>query len=149
MITSKDSPVGLFERGIAYLVDFAFVIAFVFLFNLFIDFHFALTLVIFTLLYDFTLPLCWNGYTIGKRMVGIRIAQQNDEKLTFFTMLIRVFVTHVLYYGTAGLLTIISIVCVAVRDDRKAIHDFLAQTYVTSNAPNVNKQETKSNVLSY
>lgn len=39
-----------------------------------------------SLLYYLIVPVVWNGYTVGKRIVGIRIAKVNGEKVGFGTL---------------------------------------------------------------
>jgi uncharacterized RDD family membrane protein YckC len=37
-------------------------------------------------LYTLLVPVVWAGYTVGKKIVGVRIAKVNGEKLGFGTM---------------------------------------------------------------
>lgn len=84
-----------------------------------------------SLLYFILVPALWYGYTIGKRIVGIRIAKTNGTKVTIGTMLLRYFVSGLVYSLSLGLAFIVSIFMVAIREDKRAIHDFIAGTYVT------------------
>ncbi|WP_339215024.1 RDD family protein [Ornithinibacillus sp. FSL M8-0202] len=131
----KDSPVDITERGFALMIDLVIAIGFSILMHLLFDFHPLIVALIFSYLYDVFLPLFWNGYTVGKRILGIRIASLTGEKLTFGTMIIRGFLAQLLYSISAGILLIASIYLVATRADRRSIHDLLARTYVTSNIP--------------
>ena len=45
-----------------------------------------------TMLYTLIVPVVWTGYTIGKKIMGVRIAKVNGEKLGIGTMLLRVVV---------------------------------------------------------
>lgn len=87
------------------------------------------------LVYSLVLPAVWNGYTIGKRMMQIRIAKVNGDKLGFGTMFMRTIVSGLVYALTLGIGIIVSAFMVAMREDKRAIHDFIAGTYVTQNMP--------------
>ncbi|WP_026688939.1 RDD family protein [Alteribacter aurantiacus] len=76
-------------------------------------------------------PLFWSGYVVGKRLFNIRIVRVDGKKLTVWTMLMRQLIGYfLLAVFTFGLTTIISAAMVAIRKDRRSIHDFLAGTYV-------------------
>ncbi|MFB5086657.1 RDD family protein [Psychrobacillus sp. PGGUH221] len=87
------------------------------------------------LLYSLIVPVLWTGYTVGKRMLGIRIVKFDGTKLGFGTMLMRVIVAGFVYVVTLGIGLIVSAFMVGLREDKRAIHDFIAGTYVTSNPP--------------
>lgn len=86
-------------------------------------------------LYTLIVPILWYGYTVGKRIMGIRIFRVDGEKLGIGTMLLREFVAGIVYIVTLGLGMIVSAFMVGLRKDHRAIHDFIAGTYVTSNKP--------------
>lgn len=87
-------------------------------------------------LYSLLLPVFWYGYTVGKRMLGIRIVRLDGEPVGIGTMLLRVVVgIWLIYTVTLGIGAIISAIMVGVRKDKRAIHDLVAGTYVTSNRP--------------
>ena len=88
------------------------------------------------LLYSVLVPVVWSGYTVGKKIVGVRIAKVNGEKLGFGTMLLRTLVGGLVYVLTLGLAAIVSAFMVGIRQDKRAIHDFIAGTYVTYEKPN-------------
>jgi uncharacterized RDD family membrane protein YckC len=90
---------------------------------------------ILSLLYYLILPVIWFGYTVGKRMVGIRIAKVNGEKVGFGTMLMRVIVASLVYGITLGIGVIVSAFMIGLRNDKRSIHDFIAGTYVTYQKP--------------
>ncbi|WP_044894807.1 RDD family protein [Bacillus alveayuensis] len=90
---------------------------------------------ILNVLYFLIVPVIWSGYTIGKKIVGIRIVKVNGEKLGFGAMLLRTVVASIIYVITLGIALIVSAIMVAVREDKRAIHDFLAGTYVTTERP--------------
>ncbi|MFK2824599.1 RDD family protein [Bacillus sp. B190/17] len=86
-------------------------------------------------LYALVLPVIWSGYTIGKRILGVRIVKVNGDKLGFGAMLMRTLVAGLVYVVTLGIGLIISAFMVGLREDKRAIHDFIAGTYVTREKP--------------
>jgi uncharacterized RDD family membrane protein YckC len=90
---------------------------------------------ILSILYYLILPVIWLGYTVGKRMVGIRIAKVNGEKVGFGTMLMRVIVASIVYGITLGIGAIVSVFMIGLRKDKRSLHDFIAGTYVTYEKP--------------
>ncbi|MCK1993824.1 RDD family protein [Peribacillus muralis] len=87
------------------------------------------------LLYMLIVPIVWYGYTVGKRIMGIRIVRVDGRKVGLGTMLLRTFVAGIVYILTIGIGFIISAFMVGIRKDHRAIHDFIAGTYVTSEKP--------------
>ncbi|MBE7680070.1 RDD family protein [Paenibacillus sp. P13VS] len=82
-------------------------------------------------LYSILLPAFWNGRTIGKRICGIRIRKYDtQEPPGIGTMLMRVIVAGLVYGITFGIGFIVSVIMVAVREDNRALHDFIAGTEV-------------------
>lgn len=89
--------------------------------------------VIYTI-YLTTLPLLWNGYIIGKRMLKIKVKRVDQHKLTFKNMFLREVVgKFLIMYLTVGISTIVSIFMIIFREDKRAIHDLIAGTYVCNN----------------
>lgn len=86
-------------------------------------------------LYYFLLPILWYGYTVGKKVLGIRIVRLNGEPPGFLTMLLRIVVSFFVYVLTMGIGFIISMIMVAARADHRALHDLIAGTYVTKALP--------------
>ncbi|RDU37925.1 RDD family protein [Neobacillus piezotolerans] len=83
------------------------------------------------LLYLTLLPLVWNGYVVGKRMMKIRIMRVDDEPLTFKNMILREVVGKFLLSSvTFGISGLVSLFMVIFREDKRAIHDFIGGTYV-------------------
>lgn len=83
------------------------------------------------------MPVFWSGYTIGKRICGIRIRRVDDHlPPSLGTMLLRNVVAGIVYALTLGIGVIISAFMVAFREDKRSIHDFIA----TSNALDVEIQ---------
>ncbi|SDZ81909.1 Uncharacterized membrane protein YckC, RDD family [Thalassobacillus cyri] len=87
------------------------------------------------LLYGILLPLFWYGYTIGKRLTGVRIVKKNGENVGIWNMLLRELVSAFVYVFTLGIGLIVSAFMVGLREDKRAIHDFIGGTYVTYDPP--------------
>lgn len=86
---------------------------------------------ILTFLYALLLPVIWNGYTIGKRICGIRIRRVSDfSPPGIGTMLLRNVVSGIVYGLTFGIASIVSAFMVGLREDKRSIHDFIAGTEV-------------------
>jgi uncharacterized RDD family membrane protein YckC len=86
---------------------------------------------ILSFLYTLLLPVFWRGYTVGKRICGIRIQRYVEGTPPGIgTMLMRNVVSGIVYALTIGIASIISLVMVAAREDKRAIHDFIAGTQV-------------------
>ncbi|MHA7582463.1 RDD family protein [Paenibacillus vandeheii] len=86
---------------------------------------------ILSALYSILLPVFWYGRTIGKRICGIRIRKYDThEPPGIGTMLMRVVVAGLVYAITFGIGFIISVFMVAIREDKRALHDFIAGTEV-------------------
>jgi uncharacterized RDD family membrane protein YckC len=82
-------------------------------------------------LYAMLVPVYWNGYTIGKRICGIRIRKFDFlEPPGIGTMLLRNLVAGIVYALTFGIGLIVSIFMVAMREDKRSLHDFIAGTEV-------------------
>lgn len=90
---------------------------------------------LFNFLYMVIVPILWYGYTVGKRIMGIRIVRMDGKKLGIGTMLLRYLVAALVYAITLGIGFIVSAFMVDIRKDHRSIHDFIAGTYVTSNEP--------------
>ncbi len=90
---------------------------------------------IFNILYPIILPILWTGYTVGKRIIGIRIVKVNGDDVTILTMLLRVILGNLIYTLTFGVGVIVSAFMIGLRHDNRSIHDFIAGTYVTSDRP--------------
>ncbi|WP_202080454.1 RDD family protein [Caldalkalibacillus salinus] len=87
------------------------------------------------LIYTIVIPLVWYGYTVGKRILGVRIVRKDGSPVSIGTMLLRVLVGHIVYVVTLGIALVISAFMVGLREDKRAIHDMIAGTYVTTLEP--------------
>lgn len=86
---------------------------------------------IMSFLYSLLLPVIWGGYTIGKRICGIRIRRVDDHSPPGIgTMLLRLVVAGIIYGLTLGIGVIVSAFMIGLREDRRSIHDFVAGTEV-------------------
>lgn len=82
-------------------------------------------------LYSLLLPVFWGGCTIGKRICNIQIRKIEDQSPPGFgTMLLRNVVAGLIYSLTLGIGVIVSAFMVGLREDKRAIHDFIAGTEV-------------------
>lgn len=84
---------------------------------------------ILSFLYTLLLPVVWGGYTLGKRICGIKIRKVSDHSPPGIgTMLLRNVIAGLIYAVTFGIGTIVSAFMVGLREDKRAIHDFIAGT---------------------
>ncbi|HTG69273.1 MAG TPA: RDD family protein [Candidatus Udaeobacter sp.] len=85
---------------------------------------------VISFLYSLLLPVFWNGYTIGKRICSIQIRKLDGSSPGIGTMLLRNVVGGLVYAVTLGIAAIVSAFMVGLREDKRAIHDFIAGTEV-------------------
>lgn len=85
--------------------------------------------------YFILLPVFWVGYTVGKKILGIRIVNLDETDVSFWTMIKRQLIAGIIYAFTFGIGIIVSAFMVGIREDKRAIHDFIAGTYVSFNPP--------------
>ncbi|PRS36495.1 RDD family protein [Bacillus sp. RJGP41] len=83
---------------------------------------------LFNFLYMVIVPILWYGYTVGKRIMGIRIVRMDGKKLGIGTMLLRYLAAALVYAITLGIGFIVSAFMVGIRKDHRSIHDFIAGT---------------------
>ncbi|WML48100.1 RDD family protein [Neobacillus sp. PS3-34] len=86
-------------------------------------------------LYSLIIPVIWSGYVVGKRILGIRIVKLDGSNVSFGTMFLRIVVGALVYTVTLGIGLIASALMVGTREDKRAIHDLIAGTYVTHSRP--------------
>ncbi len=99
-----------------------------------------LSLIMF--LYFLLTPVFWKGYDVGKKTMGIRIVKKDGSNVHIGNMLMRNAVAGIFYLITFGIGVLVSTLFVILREDKRAIHDFLAGTYVTKIKP----EEMSSNL---
>jgi uncharacterized RDD family membrane protein YckC len=90
---------------------------------------------LYVMAYYILVPYYWNGYTVGKRVAGVRIVRVDGGKLGFKNTILRMPVTQILYTISFLSLYIITVFMIIFRKDKRAIHDFVAGTYVTTEKP--------------
>lgn len=88
-----------------------------------------------TFLYVLITPVLWKGYVVGKRLAGIRIVKKDGSNVHIGNMLMRNIAAGIFYALTLGTGLIVSAFMVGLREDKRAIHDFIAGTYVTHSKP--------------
>jgi uncharacterized RDD family membrane protein YckC len=81
------------------------------------------------------LLLAWNGQTLGKKALKIRVIQTNGEKLDVLSAVIRSLVRHGLVFGQLllgfpWLLGILNYIVIFFNKQRKCLHDVVAKTRV-------------------
>ncbi|MFI8684378.1 RDD family protein [Rossellomorea sp. NPDC077527] len=86
-------------------------------------------------LYLLLTPVFWKGYDVGKKTIGIRIVKKDGSNVHIGNMLMRNVVAGIFYLITFGFGALMSVFFVIFRDDKRAIHDFMAGTYVTKSTP--------------
>ncbi len=134
-----ERPAGFWIRLGASLLDgiiIFIVLGFISLI-LFGDFDYtkSISLSIVEFLYIILLPVFWYGYVLGKRICGIRIVKIDGSNVGILNMILRWVVGGIIYALTLGIALIVSAFMVGLREDKRAIHDFVAGTYVTHMPP--------------
>jgi uncharacterized RDD family membrane protein YckC len=132
-----NNPAGFWIRFAASIIDTVIVMIPLTLISYLITGHWEgdMYTTILSILYYLILPVIWTGYTIGKRIVGMRIAKVNGEKIGIGTMLMRTIVAGIVYVITLGIGLIVSAFMIGLRKDKRSLHDFIAGTYVTYEKP--------------
>lgn len=91
----------------------------------------VLVVLLVTVSYGFVLETVWNGQTVGKRLLGIRVVSEQGEPIGAGKALVRnlpVFVSYGLWANLAALLSI------ATTDRRQRLFDRAAGTVVVDEA---------------
>lgn len=91
----------------------------------------VLIISIFISFYKPLMEILWNGRTIGKRILGIRIASEDGGHAGIGKILLREFIGDGLLASlTSGVTTIVSIFTVAIGRPHKSVPDYIASTIV-------------------
>lgn len=135
-----DRPAGFWIRFGARLIDALMLSAIIYVLIALFNLDTGATEVqtsesLISIIYFTFLPVIWLGYTAGKRALGMRIVRMDGSDVKIMTMLKREFVTGFLYGITFGILLIASLFTVVLREDKRAVHDLIAGTYVTYDKP--------------
>ena len=83
-----------------------------------------LCLGVFWILYETILVSQWDGYTVGKKIMGIRVVSANPEKVDWVRALVRSVSKILSSFLLLGYLWML------VDEDSQTWHDKLAETYV-------------------
>ncbi|WP_242217942.1 RDD family protein [Bacillus cereus group sp. BfR-BA-01380] len=81
-------------------------------------------------LYYLIVPIVWAGFTVGKKALNIRIVCIDGKEITIWTTLKRYLLAGFVYGITFGIAIIVSAFMVALRQDKRSIHDLIAGTQV-------------------
>lgn len=87
-------------------------------------------------LYYLITPVIWSGFTVGKRVVGIKIVRTDGKKVGIGTTLKRYILASLVYIVTLGIALIISAFMIGLRKDKRSIHDLIAGTQVIYTSKN-------------
>jgi uncharacterized RDD family membrane protein YckC len=87
-------------------------------------------------LYYLIIPVIWSGFTVGKRVVGIKIVRTDGKKVGIGTTLKRYILASLVYIVTLGIAFIISAFMIGLRKDKRSIHDLIAGTQVIYTSKN-------------
>lgn len=87
-------------------------------------------------LYYLIIPVIWSGFTVGKRVVGIKIVRTDGKKVGIVTTLKRYILASLVYVVTLGIGFIISAFMIGLRKDKRSIHDLIAGTQVIYTSKN-------------
>ena len=83
------------------------------------------------LIYYVVMPLLLKGQTIGKKIFKLQVVREDDKKLDYKTMFYREAIGRVfINVSSLGLTSLISVIIMALRDDKKDLADILAKTKV-------------------
>ena len=135
-------PAKLWQRIFARMIDgliigvpivflLSFTVGYDFVIEPRANFIFNLFMLLIVTVYMIALPVIWYGWSIGKRLLGIRITHVNGQDVTWQMMLKRELFILVVYTLTFGLFLLLSGVMMITRKDKRALHDLMADTKVT------------------
>ena len=77
----------------------------------------------------------WNGQTLGRKAVGIRVIRANGEPMTFWFAMLREVVVKALLFGflgsiTFGIASVLDVLWPLWDEENRALHDFIVNTRV-------------------
>lgn len=90
-----------------------------------------IVMIVFGAGYMIILPYYWDGQTIGRKVVGVKLKMMDGSKLTFGKIFIREFVFKIMWWiVTLGIGSIIDFIMVGLREDKLAIRDIVTKTEI-------------------
>ncbi len=94
-------------------------------------FRWGIIFAIIILVYYAIVPLVLDGQTIGKKIFKLKIVSENEEKVDYKTMIYREAIGRIfINFASLGLSAIVSVIVMALREDKRDIADILAKTKV-------------------
>ena len=82
-------------------------------------------------MYYIIVPLFSKGQTIGKKVFKLQIVREDNEKLDSKTLFYREGVGRILIiFASLGMTSLVSVIIMALREDKKGLADILAKTKV-------------------
>ncbi|SFD71024.1 Uncharacterized membrane protein YckC, RDD family [Bacillus sp. 491mf] len=123
---------GFWRRFGANIIDGLILVPFLVIFRVFNvseDASDAVASLLHTLYY-LIVPIAWAGFTVGKRALNVRIVRMDGENITIWTTLKRYLLGGMVYTFTLGIAVIVSAFMIALRKDKRSIHDLIAGTQV-------------------
>lgn len=135
-------PAKLWQRFFARILDglivgvpIVFILSFTVGYDFVIDpranFIFNIFMILIVTAYMIVLPVIWHGWTIGKRLMGIRVTHVDGTDVSWLVMAKRELFILVIYSVTFGLFLLLAGVMVITRRDKRALHDLMAKTKVS------------------
>lgn len=135
-------PAKLWQRFFARILDgliigvpIVFILSFTVGYDFVIDpranFIFNIFMILIVTAYMIILPVIWYGWTIGKRLMGIRVTHVDGTDVSWPEMVKRELFILVVYSLTFGIFLLLASVMVITRKDKRALHDLMAKTKVS------------------
>lgn len=76
-------------------------------------------------------PLLFKGQTIGKKVFKLKIVKENGEEVDYKTMFFREVIGRIfIEIGSLGITSIVSVIIMGLREDKKDLADIIAKTKV-------------------
>jgi len=94
-------------------------------------FRYGIIYCIILLAYYVAVPLIFNGQTIGKKVFKLQIVKENGSKVDGRTMFYRECAGRIfINFASLGITSIVSVIIMILREDKKDLADILAKTKV-------------------
>lgn len=94
-------------------------------------FRYGILYSFFLILYYIIIPLFTKGQTIGKKIFKLQVVREDNEQLDSKTLFYREGVGRILIiFASLGLTSLVSVIIMALREDKKGLSDILAKTKV-------------------